>query len=217
MKFLTNLFQSNSTPIKSVAQVEWLKSVNQLNDIWEDPQPFTRDLPKPSTSKSVQVCPAAVDFDARYYVIKCPVDLNFQLIKNLDHDPSTPYRLALIQDQNSDLSNEFLNCMCKILPISNWRHPSRPLIEISTPFVFRSNQSIYLNQTPSFMDYVAQPMPGIVLTKRYPLDERAANLSWIFEWHDCDQSLHIAKGAAWIYASFETSDPSRRIRLTPAH
>lgn len=46
--------------------VGWTARFPQGGDaIWAPPKPFTRTAPKPSSAKSVQVCPAAIDFDRR--------------------------------------------------------------------------------------------------------------------------------------------------------
>ena len=67
---LDKLFKKKSVANKKVIDVGWTLIDFPASVIWSDPEPFTRNLPKSTTAKSVQVCPAALDFDAGYFVVK---------------------------------------------------------------------------------------------------------------------------------------------------
>ena len=208
---LTSSDTSSSNPlaIKTVTEVSWgLKSVVEPIG-WEAPEVFTRNLPKPTTSKSVQVCPAAVDFDARYFVIKCPTDLT--LLLSSDQNGSTS--LQLDKEKSSTQNESVLDSLVSLTDPNNWRHKDRPVVEILTPYVFHSEDVIYLNLTPAFMDYRSPPLPGITLNARFPINTQSNQIAWAFEWHDIQKEIKFKQGEPWFYAYFESTDPSRKVRL----
>ena len=63
---------------KRTVTVGWTVRAPHAQAIWGAPKLFERSLPRPASAKSVQACPAAVDFDKRHYVIPCPVDLTLR-------------------------------------------------------------------------------------------------------------------------------------------
>lgn len=199
------------TPIqlKNIKEVNW-----KLKDlvgpiVWEAPTIFTRNLPKPTTSKSVQVCPAAVDFDARYFVIRCPENLTIRLVADENRMPI----LQTNKDHKSDQNESNLNSMTSLTHPNHWRHKDRPIVQISTPYVFWSEDVIYLNISSAFMDYRSTPLPGVTLHARFPINPTSNQLVWAFEWHDIQKEIVFKKGDPWFYIHFETCDPSRKVRL----
>jgi|APCry1669189733_1035249.scaffolds.fasta_scaffold12316_1 hypothetical protein len=213
MTLFNNSIKTKPTALKSVTEVGWTMVDTRIPGNWGNPEPFARNLPKATTSKSVQVCPAAVDFDARYYVLKCPIDLHIHLVT--DHINKT-YRVEFIQEQQISTANEFLKHCIKILPISEWKHPDRPVLQILTPYTFLSDDCVYINQSPPFMDYFFERLPGLIFSKRFPIHLWPAQLTWTFEWQDVSQPISIKQGTPWFYVHFESSDPSRRARLVDA-
>jgi len=51
---------------------------------------------------------------------------------------------------------------------------------------------------------------------RFPIDVWPRGLVWAFEWYDTSKDLILKRGEPWFYASFETMDPSRRMRMFQA-
>ena len=66
---------------KRTVTVGWTVRTPKAEAIWLPPQPFSREGGKPTHAKSVQACPAAIDFDRRHFVIPCPVDLTLRFQK----------------------------------------------------------------------------------------------------------------------------------------
>lgn len=60
-------------------EVGWIVQPGLASAVWFEPQPFRRDNGPPPSAKAVQNCPAVVDFDARHFVVPCPVDLDIAL------------------------------------------------------------------------------------------------------------------------------------------
>jgi len=205
---------SNPTPLipaqgKTVTEVSWgLKPFFESID-WGAPEVFTRNLPKPTTSKSVQVCPAAVDFDARYFVIKCPADLTIRLI--LDENAAPTLQTNTVPGSSTKRSS--LDSSATLIDPNDWRHKDRPIIQIPTPYVFLSEELVYLNLSPAFMDYRSSPLPGMTMNARFTIKTQPNQLVWSFEWHDIQKEIKFKQGEPWFYVYFESSDPSRKVRL----
>ena len=51
---------------------------------------------------------------------------------------------------------------------------------------------------------------------RMPIHIWPRPLMWAFEWYDTNKPLVLKRGEPWFYLHFETSDPSRRVRMVEA-
>jgi hypothetical protein len=109
-----------------------------------------------------------------------------------------------------------LNQIMLIMPQPEWRHPERPVIQITTPYLFIADDTVYLNQFPPFLHYTASPRPGVQLCGRYPIDVWPRPVMWAFEWHDMSKDLVLRRGEPWFYVRFEGPDPSAQVRLIEA-
>jgi hypothetical protein len=210
----TQLFSTQPAALnqeKSTCEVAWALAGETDKLPWSGVQPFTRNLPKSNSAKSVQVCPAAVDFDARYYVANCPLDLKLEYIAS-SNDQGEPK--VLINGNKG--SNFGLDKRITLLSMSQWRNSARPLLSVQTPWVFMSDDPVYINIFPPFMHFATPGLPGLVLNQRASLEQSPLNISWIFEWHEPSKPILIKKGDPWIYVHFEGNDPSRRVRLLQA-
>jgi hypothetical protein len=193
-------------------EVGWLFANETSSAIWGTPQPVAREPSQSLSSKSVGVCPAVVEFDRRHFVIPCPIDVHMRLttdskgqlsVKNMlgDGGPVRPGTLAR---------------MMVFMPHEEWRHPQRPVVQIATPYLFVSDDPVYINQFPPFLDYGGAPRPGIQLCGRFPIDVWPRVMMWAFEWHDMSKDLILKRGEPWFYVRFEGPDPSAPTRLIEA-
>ncbi len=197
---------------KRTAEVGWFIADDRASVIWDDPAPFSRNLPKPQSAKSVQVCPAAIDFDARHFVVPCPIDINIRIAKDQTGRPV----LQTVDGAQSTVRPKHLNQMVTIVNPIEWRHPARPIIQFITPYVFLADDPIYINELPPFLDYVTPKWPGLLIAGRFPIHIWPRPLMWAFEWYDTNASLEIRRGDPWFYLRFDPIDPSRPVRLLEA-
>lgn len=82
-------------------------------------------------------------------------------------------------------------------PQNEWRHPERPIIQITAPY----------------LDYLPTPRPGVQMGGRFPIHIWPRPLSWGFEWHDINKPLVLKRGEPWFYVRFETENPAAHVRL----
>jgi hypothetical protein len=210
---VANFFKSNpSAPSKRVAEVGWLLQNEKASIIWDDPAPYRRDEPKPNSAKSVVFCPAVVDFDARHFVVRCPVDLHLKFRQ----DDKGELQLANAAGEQSTIRSKHLNQMVTVVRRPEWRHPNRPIIQVMTPYLFVADEPVYINQLPPFMDFVEPTLPGVMIAGRFPIHIWPRPLMWAFEWFDVRRDLTLKRGQPWFYARFEAEDPARPIRVVEA-
>lgn len=209
-EFLKKRLQAQSS--KRVTEVGWTITDTKAALIWDDPEPFRRDLGRAASAKSVQGCPAAVDFDARHIVIRCPVDLHLRI--NLEEGRAPV--LENVDGARSTIRPKHIGQMVSIVSPAEWRHPKRPILQIITPYLFLSDEVAYINQLPPFLDYQADLLPGTLISGRFPVHIWPRPLMWAFEWHDTSKNLILRRGQPWFYVRFDTLDPSKPTRLVEA-
>ena len=202
----------NRAPKRRVAEVGWLIDQDKSALIWDPPKPYLRKMPKPNSVKSVQVCPAAIDFDSRHFVIPCPVDLHLKIKLS----PGEPPQLVNGAGAQSTIRPKHLNNLVHLISQSEWRDPAKPIVQVTTPYIFLADEVAYINQIAPYLDYIDPPWPGTLIAGRFPVHIWPRHLMWAFEWHDTSMDIIISRGDPWFYARFETDDPSRPVRLVEA-
>jgi len=197
---------------RRVVDVGWLIDAEKGGVIWDPPKPYFRKMPKPASAKSVQLCPAAIDFDARHFVVPCPFDMHLRV----EISGKEPPRLINAAGAQSTIRTKHLNQSVVLISQNEWRDPARPILQVVTPYLFLADEVAYINQLPPFLDYIDPPWPGTLIAGRFPVHIWPRHLMWAFEWHDPTKDLVLRRGDPWFYARFETDDPSRPVRLVEA-
>ena len=200
-------------PGKKQVKVGWFFDPNtDASFIYGDPMPVMRDREGTSV-RALQHCPAAIDFDRRYFAVPCPVDATLHLKRAPNGDPM----VVDLQEGRGGLSEKNLNKLIHVMPQEGWRHPDRPLIQFSTPYRFVTDDDVYINQLPPFLEYQSSPWPGVLIGGRFPLDVWPRTLMWAFEWYDTSQSVEFKSGEPWFYVSFDTNSAAGKpVRLVKA-
>lgn len=194
---------------KRTVTVGWTVRAAKGQVIWSAPKPYEQKLPKPTSAKSVQVCPAAVDFDRRHFVVPCPIDITLKFERQANGQLS----LVDADGQQSGVRPAGLRELMILHPQNEWRHPDRPLIQMIAPYVFVADEPCYVVQSPPYLHYFPEPRPGVQIGGRYPVHIWPRPLSWGFEWYDVSKPLVLKRGDPWFYVHFETENPSARVRL----
>ncbi len=194
---------------KRTITVGWLARTTQTSVLFSAPKLFSRDDPKAASSKSVQHCPAAVDFDRRHFVIPSPIDVELHFVRQANGGMS-------LQDANGDQSGitaSGLQELLRLHPQQEWRHPDRPLIQFLSPYIFVADDPCFIVQTAPYLHYFPEPRPGVQMGGRFPIHIWPRPVSWGFEWYDVTRPLKLKRGEPWFYVRFETENPSARVRL----
>ena len=204
--------QRGSSARRRGYEVGWLFRQTKSSVIWEAPKPILSDGGQGLSQKSASQCPAVVEFDRRHFVIPCPVDVHLRLSVS----PDGKLNITNVPGDKGSLRSQTLGQMMVVMPQHEWRHSQRPVIQLTTPYLFVSDDPVYINQFPPFLHYNPVLRPGVQLSGRFPIDVWPRVLMWAFEWHDISKDLVLKRGEPWFYVRFEGADPSAPIRLFEA-
>lgn len=158
------------------------------------------------------LCPAAIDFDARHFVVSSPIDVRVRV----KLEQGKPPALENVDGLKSTVRSKALGQMLNVISRAEWRHPDRPILQLITPYVFLSDDAVYLNQLPPFLHFIQPAWPGTMISGRFPIHVWPRHLMWAFEWHDISQDLVLTRGQPLFYVRFEAQDPKRPVRLIEA-
>lgn len=163
-----------------------------------------------SHAKSASRCPAVINLESRYFLIRCPYDLNLGFARDKDGK-------AVLRNLNGDRStirSNKLSDKLHVTPEHEWRYPGIPTLQLSLPYVFIADEPVYMSQVSPFMHYTPNPLPGTIFGGRFPINVWPRPLMWAFEWHDTDKPLKINRGDPLFYATFETLPQDRSVSLS---
>ncbi len=177
--------------------------------IWAPPKIFSRSDRKSASAKSIQACPAAIDFDRRHFVVPCPVDLELAFTRNAQGQ----LQLTDANGEQSAMRPQGRANLFQLQPPSEWRDPERPILQFTAPYVFVADTPCYVVQTEPYLHWFPTQRPGVAMGGRYPIHIWPRPLAWAFEWYDITKPLKLTRGEPWFYVSFETENPSARVRL----
>ncbi|WP_340588483.1 hypothetical protein [Erythrobacter alti] len=181
----------------------------KAKSIWAPPKTFSRSDSKAASAKSIQACPAAIDFDRRHFVVPCPVDLELAFTKNAQGQ----LQLTDGKGEQSGMRPQGRANLLQLQPPNEWRHPERPILQFTAPYVFVADQPCYVVQTEPYLHWFPTPRPGVAMGGRFPIHIWPRPMAWAFEWYDITKPLKLTRGEPWFYVSFETENPSARVRL----
>lgn len=201
-----------AAPTKRVAEVGWLLDPEKSGFIWEAPRPFRHDHPEAGSAKSATKCPVVIDMDARHFVVPCPFDLHLRL----GRDDKGNLTLQNAAGAQAAVRQSAIEKLVAIHPQIEWRHPDRFLMQIATPYVFVTDDDVWINLLPPFLDYRASAWPGIIVGGRFALRDWPRKIMWAFEWHDMSRELVLKRGQPWFMVRFEPAHPSMQTRLVEA-
>ncbi len=203
-----------TVPVPSrVVEIGWLLDAEKGTFIWEAPRKLQREETGMRHAKSVRFCPAVIDHDARQFEVLSPIDMHLRFA--VDEKTKMPTLINVSGDQ-STVRPKHLAQMITIVSPKEWRHPQRPVIQLITPYVFVSDEPVYINQLPPYNHYRETQLPGLLIGGRFPIEVWPRQLMWAFEWHEPKKDIIIKRGEPLFYARFETADPARPVRLVEA-
>jgi len=194
------------------ARVGWFILPQEAGFIWAPPRPVTTQTGPANSAKSVNLCPAVLDHEARLFEIPCPVDLEL----TLQRDQYGNLGPVATKGNQSPVNDIGWSKLLSMTPPQHWRNPNKPLLQVITPYRFLSDELVYMNQLPAFLNFEANSLPGLLIGGRFPIDAWPRPLMWAFEWHDTNAPLSIRRGEPWFYLKFESPSPASKVRLFQA-
>lgn len=196
----------------SAVNVGWLLDSPQPHVLFGGPERRHWPADSEDAAKAVTRCPAIAAAATRQFAIACPYDLRLGFAIDSHGAPE----LVNLDGNKSAVREDRLHDIVALSRADEWRSSDRPIVQMALPYVFVADEVAYLTQSPPFMDYRAEPLPGLVLSGRFPVHIWPRRLAWAFEWHDTDRPIVLRRGEPLFYVSFETGDPERSVRLVEA-
>jgi hypothetical protein len=192
--------------------VGWFLAHQKSGIVYYPPERVRGAEKNKSHAKSASSCPAVINLESRYFMIRCPFDLNLAFARDSEGKPG-------LRNLNGDMSGIRANKLREkihMTPEHEWRYPGVPTLQLQLPYVFIADEPVYVSQVSPFMHYQRDPLPGTIFGGRYPINVWPRPLMWAFEWHDLDKPLKVTRGDPLFYVGFETLPQDRSVVVTEA-
>lgn len=160
-------------------------------------------------AKSASRCPAVINLESRYFLVRCPFDIHIGFTR----DEKGKAVLRNLAGEASAIRASKLGEKLTLANEVEWRHPDTPTLQLILPYVFISDEPVYMSQVAPFMHYTSDPLPGTIFGGRYPINVWPRTLMWAFEWREPSKPIRISRGDPLFYVTFETFPQDRPVAL----
>lgn len=193
-------------------RVGWLLEDQKSGIVFDPPQRVRSVEMNKYHAKSASRCPAVINLESRYFVIKCPFELHLKFVRDENGRPSIRNMLG----DRSPVRRKILSQTLHITAEEEWRYKDRPTLQLSLPYLFVADEPVYLSQVAPFMHYRKDPLPGTIFGGRFPINLWPRPLMWAFEWHEPEKDIKLCRGEPLFYALFETEPQDRPVQVVEA-
>lgn len=193
-------------------QVGWFLNESKAGVIYPPPERLRSPDVNKTHAKSAARCPAVINMESRYFVIRCPFDLHLRFARSKEGKAGVRNMLG----EASPVRGNRLNQIIHVTAEPEWRYKDRPTIQVSLPFMFISDEPVYMTQLSAFLHYRRDPLPGTIFGGRFPINVWPRPLMWAFEWHDPSRDIVLKRGEPWFYVCFETEPQERPVQMVEA-
>lgn len=199
-------------PRSGPVSVGWFRNEDKAGILYDPPERVSfRDTSR-SHAKSAARCPAVLQMESRYFLIRCPFDIHLGFQRDDKGAPVLVNRAGTA----SAIRGSKLGEKLRLVPEAEWRYPGRPTLQLILPYVFIADEPVWITQLDAFAHYRPEPMPGTIFGGRFPISVWPRPLMWAFEWHDTAKDLRLRRGDPLFYVQFEAEGPDRAIQLVEA-
>ena len=198
----------NSGPIT----VGWFLAKDKGAVLYDPPERLMVRQTSKTHAKSASRCPAVIQMESRYFMVKCPFDLHIGFGRDAKGKAHLINRAGAASTIRANKISEVL----VLVNEAEWRFPDRPTVQLMLPYCFIADETVYLTQLGTFAHYRPDPLPGTIFGGRFPLNLWPRPLMWAFEWHDPTKDLILRRGEPLFYCQFEANRPDRPVQLVEA-
>jgi len=153
----------------------------------------------------VSHCPGALDFNSRTFTILSPYTFRIRAQKDINQlnffpvYPDTEASEAVIKNEIS------------FQPRKLWRDERYPILQLSLPYVFFANESVYINQLEPNR-FIGKKNWSLI-QGRFDIASWQRPINWGIEWTNTDEDIFIKKGDPLCQVLFETLSPESSFSL----
>jgi len=201
---------AGTEPGSGPVTVGWFLAQQKGGVIYSPPERVRGAEKNKSHAKSASRCPAVINLESRYFMIRCPFDLNLAFARDKDGKPG----LRNLSGDMSGIRANKLREKIHMTPEHEWRYAGVPTLQLQLPYVFIADEPVYASQVSPFMHYQRDPLPGTIFGGRFPINVWPRPLMWAFEWHDLEKPLKVNRGDPLFYVGFETLPQDRGVVMT---
>ncbi len=192
--------------------VGWLLTKEKGGVLYDPPERVSfRDVNR-AHGKSASRCPAVLNLESRYFMVRCPVDLNIGFGRDKEGKARLINRAGIASSARASRIGEMLTMVNE----AEWRYKDRPTIQLNLPYVFIADEPVYITQLEAFAHYRRTPLPGTIFGGRFPINIWPRPLMWAFEWHETDKDIVLKRGDPLFYCQFEGVGPERPVQMVEA-
>ena len=192
--------------------VGWFLTEDKGALLYDPPERLMFRQTNRTHAKSAARCPAVIQMESRYFVVKCPFDLHIGFAR----DDKGKAVLINRAGTASPVRSSKLNQVLTLVNEAEWRYPDRPTLQLSLPYCFIADEPVYLTQLGTFAHYRRDSLPGTIFGGRFPVSVWPRPLMWAFEWHEPERDLILKRGEPLFYCQFEGVGPERPVQLVEA-
>ncbi len=199
-------------PKSGPVTVGWLRATDKTGVLYDPPERVTFRGTNRAHAKSAGRCPAVINLESRYFMVKCPFDLHI----GFGRDENGRAVLINRAGAASAVRSNKLNQVLTLVSESEWRYADRPTLQLHLPYIFIADELVYVTQLDAFAHYRRQPLPGTIFGGRFPINLWPRPLMWAFEWHEPEKDLILRRGDPLFYCQFEADGADRPIQMVEA-
>ncbi len=199
-------------PKSGPVTVGWFLTSDKGAILYDAPERLMFRQTNKAHAKSASRCPAVIQMESRYFVVKCPFDLHIGFSRDDKGKPVLINRAGTASPVRSSKLNQVLTLVNE----AEWRYPDRPTIQLSLPYCFIADELVYMTQLGTFAHYRRESLPGTIFGGRFPVSVWPRPLMWAFEWHEPERDLILKRGEPLFYCQFEAVGPERAVQLVEA-
>jgi hypothetical protein len=212
MQFNISFERGDEGPKSGPVTVGWFLTSEKGAVLYDPPERILFRQTNRTHAKSASRCPAVIQLESRYFVVKCPFDIHVGFGRDDKGKPHLINRAGTASPIRASKLGEILTLVNE----AEWRYPDRPTIQLSLPYCFIADELVYLSQLGPFAHYRKDPLPGTIFGGRFPLNVWPRPLMWAFEWHEPERDIVLRRGEPLFYCQFEADGPERPVQLVEA-
>lgn len=212
MDFTVTFDRPEEGPKSGPLTVGWFLTKDKGAVLYDPPERLMFRQTNKTHAKSASRCPAVIQLESRYFVVKSPFDMQIGFRRDEQGKPTLVNRLGTA----SPVRGNKLGDLLTLVNEAEWRYPDRPTVQLMLPYCFIADELVYITQLSAFMNYRKEQLPGTIFGGRFPVSVWPRPLMWAFEWHEPEKDIILKRGEPLFYAQFEGEGPDRPVQVVEA-